>query len=276
MARIRWLVVIVIAAALGQPGPGAAQSTCAAQPVSYPSDGLRITGVLMRPPGDGRFPAVIYAHSSKRPHVQRPTLEAGTPCFPFVTERGWIYFVPDRRGYGRSEGQTMASALGDRAGLLLLLAVRSRYQQEADDLLAGVEYLRRLPYVDSTRIGIAGYSLGGQITFLAAAAKPDAFRAVIIQGTGSGQYNRLLLAEMANVAQTITAPVLIQHAQDDEDVPLRFSQDLANALKRMGKDVTLRVYEGKHELFASEPRGPAGEWGKDLLDFFARQFAAGR
>lgn len=276
MLRHSSLIVIGVVAALLQPGPGIAQSVCAAQPVSYPSDGLRIGGALMKPPGDGRFPVVIYAHSSKRPKVQRPTLEVGAPCFPFVTERGWVYFVPDRRGYGRSEGPTMASALGDRAGLVLLLAVRSRYQQEADDLLAGVEYLRRLPYVDSTRIGIVGYSLGGQITFLAAAEKPDAFRVVVIQGTGSGQYNRLLLAEMANVALAITAPVLIQHAQDDEDVPLRFSQDLASVLKRMGKDVTLRVYPGKHDLFASEPRGPDGEWGKDLVEFFARQFAIKR
>lgn len=276
MRRNTGFIVVAVVALLAQPGPGSAQGTCVAQPVSYRSDDLRLTGALMKPPGDGRFPAVIYAHSSKRPHVEHPTLEVGTPCFPFVTDRGWIYFVPDRRGYGRSEGPTMASALGDRAGLVLLLAVRLRYQEEATDLLAGVEYLRRRPFVDATRIGIVGYSLGGQITFLAAAQKPDAFRAVVIQGTGSGQYNRLLLAEMVSAAQAMTAPVLIQHAQDDEDVPLRFSQDLASALERIGKDVTLRVYPGKHDLFASEPRGPAREWGVDLLDFFTTQFAARR
>lgn len=86
----------------------------------------------------------------------------------------------------------------------------------------------------------------------------------------------MLLREMIRAAGSITASILIQQARDDKGAPVRFVQDLADALRRMGKDVTLRVYSGGHDLFTPESRGPDGEWGKDLVEFLARQFAKPR
>ena len=49
--------------------------------------------------------------------------------------------VPERRGYGKSEGTTWRAG-ADGSQVIPYL------EAETDDVLAGVEYLRTLPYVD--------------------------------------------------------------------------------------------------------------------------------
>lgn len=275
MGRLITIALIFIACgSLAQ--PAAAQDTCFSLPAAYLSDELRLAGVIMKPVGFGPFPAVIYNHSSKAGHERQPTVPEGVPCFASVAERGWVYFVPDRRGYGRSEGPTLTSAIGNRRGLRLLLAVTARSQQEAGDIVAGVEFLRRRPFVDGGRVAGVGYGLGGLYTYLAASTRPDAFRAIVLQAVDSGEYSGLLLREMLRAGKTITAPILIQQARDDEGAPVRFVEELSDALRRMGKDVTLRVYPGGNDLFLPESRGPDGHWGRDMVEFLERQFSRTR
>jgi dienelactone hydrolase len=256
--------------------PAEAQDTCFSLPAAYLSDELRLNGVIMKPAGLGPFPAVVYNHSSKAGHEREPTVPEGVSCFAFVAERHWVYFVPDRRGYGRSEGPTLKSAIGNRSGLRLLLAVTARSRQESADIVAGVEFLRRRPFVDRGRVAGVGYALGSLYTYLAASTRPDAFSAIVLQAVDSGEYSGMLLREMIRAGKTITAPILIQQARDDKGAPVRFVQELTDALRRMGKDVTLRVYPGGSDLFLPESRGPDGEWSKDLVEFLGRQFSRTR
>ena len=271
MGRLITIALMLVAAG-SLVRPAGAQDTCFSLPAAYLSSELRLAGVMMKPAGPGPFPTVIYNHSSKPGHERQPTVPEGMPCLAFVAERSWVYFVPDRRGYGRSEGPTLKSAIGNRSGLRLFLAVTARSRQEAGDIVAGVEFLRRRPFVDDSRVAGVGYALGGLYTYLAASMRPDAFNAIVLQALDSGEYSGLLLREMIRAGKTITAPILIQQARDDKGAPVRFVQDLADAMRRMGKDVTLRVYPGGDELFTPESRGPDGEWGKDLLEFLSRQF----
>jgi carboxymethylenebutenolidase len=272
MGRLIIIALILVAAMLPS-RPAGAQDTCFTLPASYRSDDLRLAAVLMKPAGIGPFPAVVFNHSSKSGRERQPTVEDGTPCFAVVSEQGWVYFAPDRRGYGRSEGPTLARAIGNRSGLLLLLAVRTRSRQEAGDIIAGVEFLRRRPFVDDSRIAAVGNSLGGLYTYLAASTRPDAFRAIVLQGIDAGPYSELLLREMIRGAGSITASILIQQTRDGDQAPVKFAHDLTDALRRAGKDVTLRLYPGTHDLFTPESRGPDGAWGKDLVEFLDRQFA---
>jgi carboxymethylenebutenolidase len=269
----RLIIIALILVAMLPSRPAGAQDTCFTLPASYRSDELRLAAVLMKPAGIGPFPAVVFNHSSRSGRERQPTVEDGTACFAVVSEHGWVYFVPDRRGYGRSEGPTLARAIGNRSGLLLLLAVRTRSRQESGDIVAGVEFLRRRPFVDGSRIAAVGNSLGGLYAYLAASTRPDAFRAIVLQGIDAGPYSELLLREMIRAAGSITASILIQQARDGEQAPVKFAHDLTDALRRAGKDVTLRLYPGTHDLFTPESRGPDGAWGKDLVEFLARQFA---
>lgn len=246
---------------------------CVAQPITYTSDGLRITGSLMKPPGNGPFPVVIYNHGSRTGREQLPQTPAGTPCPPFVRGRNWVYFFPDRRGFGLSEGPSLSSVLAGLGGEQAIQVGRIRAQQEASDVIAGIAFLKTLPFVDASRLAIVGYSWGGIVNFLAAATAPNASKAVVNQAAGwSEQYRGVIVQEMIGMGRVITVPILIQHGRDDRDVPVRYSTEIAEGLSRLGKSVTLRLYPGDHEIFASEARAPIGEWGKDLIDFLARHF----
>jgi dipeptidyl aminopeptidase/acylaminoacyl peptidase len=124
---------------------------------------------------------------------------------------------------------------------------------EYQDVKAGAEYLRTLPQVDPSRIGIYGGSYGGFLTALALARDSDLFAAgVDIHGVHNwtGERAQPLLAadryekapdvaralEVAWRSSTVSSistwksPVLLIHGDDDRNV--RFSQtvDLARRL----------------------------------------------
>ncbi len=79
----------------------------------------------------------------------------GLAMFPFVkeaVERGYVIVAPDYRGstgYGEAYHQAI-----DYGG------------HEVDDVISAVDFLRTLPYVDLSRVGIMGWSHGGYITLL--------------------------------------------------------------------------------------------------------------
>lgn len=75
-----------------------------------------------------------------------------------------MFFVPHRRGQGRSPGLYIQDQLAQAPP-----SQRNRLQVElleaqVADQLAGLRYLQTLPYVDQTRIAVAGCSYGGMQT----------------------------------------------------------------------------------------------------------------
>jgi dipeptidyl-peptidase-4 len=80
------------------------------------------------------------------------------------TQAGFIVWRLDNRGqFGR--GHAFETPIFGELGKAAL-----------DDQLAGIEYLRTLPYVDATRIGTDGKSFGGYMTLYALIHAPDVFR----------------------------------------------------------------------------------------------------
>src|SRR3984893_5686042 len=94
-----------------------AQSAAVPQPyteVFYPSGTLRIQAYLYRPPGDGPFPLVIYNHGSRANSEREP------PPVSYLGRslrlRAYAELVPERRGYGRSDGLTFSEEIGQETG----------------------------------------------------------------------------------------------------------------------------------------------------------------
>ena len=72
----------------------------------YPSGRLKIEAYLYKPEGPGPFPVVIYNHGSRGGHEreERPFVYVGE----IMVDRGYLVIVPERRGYGQSDGPTLA------------------------------------------------------------------------------------------------------------------------------------------------------------------------
>ena len=90
-----------------------AQSTAYTE-VFYPSGIFRIQAYLYRPSGDGPFPLIIYNHGSRAGHEHEslPFSYIGN----LMLQNRCAVLVPERRGYGRSDGSTSTDEVGQDRG----------------------------------------------------------------------------------------------------------------------------------------------------------------
>jgi uncharacterized protein len=136
------------------------------EPVSFDSDGLRLSGVLVRPAErPGPHPAVVLSHgwSGAVNHRVLPLAEG-------LAAAGYLSVALDHRGFGGSEGTR----------------ARSDPAEQVRDVSAAVTWLAARDDVDASAIGVGGASFGGAIA-VAAAARDDRLRAcVAIVPVGDG------------------------------------------------------------------------------------------
>jgi dienelactone hydrolase len=89
-------------------------------------------------------------------------------------------------------------------------------QEETDDVLASLEFLKTLNSVDSRRLGIMGWSLGGIVSVLAA-SRSSAFQAVVDQAGAALTWDNSPAIQKAlkEAAAAIDVPVLAMDAAND-------------------------------------------------------------
>jgi dipeptidyl aminopeptidase/acylaminoacyl peptidase len=119
--------------------------------VSYQTtDGSRIAGFVVKPPGFelGRsYPLLLLIHGGPQGAWGESWSYRWNP--QVFAAAGFVVFMPNPRG-STGYGQSFTDAInGDWGGRVY------------DDIMAGVDSMVRLPYVDSQRIAAAGASYGG-------------------------------------------------------------------------------------------------------------------
>ncbi len=72
---------------------------CKRVPISYESDGLKVTGLVSKPEGLGVFPLIIVNHGGFEP------AEKVAGFADFFAAAGFFALAPDYRGCGKSEGK---------------------------------------------------------------------------------------------------------------------------------------------------------------------------
>src|SRR5262245_47478913 len=165
------VMLVVVALTVG------ARSAPSYTEVFYVSGGLRIQAYLYKPEGDGPFPAVIYNHGSRngRERQSVPFEHIGR----LLTGSGYVALVSERRGYGRSDGIAWPEDVGKKQGRVV-----TRLDQETEDVLAAVDFLRTQAFVDAKCLGIMGWSFGGIVTMFAV-SRSTAFVVAVDQAGGA-------------------------------------------------------------------------------------------
>ncbi len=276
MARRTFLGILasLIVLALGLPIPAGAQAPVASarERVTFKSGNLTLVGFLFKPEGSGPFPGLIWNHGSEK--SPGTTRQFATVAAIFVTA-GYVVFAPMRRGHGESEGPYIMDQLrrvqGSRAAVGQLL-VGLMEGEHLDDQLAGQAYLRSLPYVDQTRVVVAGCSFGGIQTLLAA-ERGAGYRAAvpISPGALSWSGNLPLQERLVRAVRKIEIPVFL--IQPPKDASLEPTHVLGREFERLGKPYTGKIYppdmpeDQQGHCFG----GAQGMhvWAKDVLAFFA-------
>jgi dienelactone hydrolase len=204
-----------------------------------------------------------------------------------LVPQGYAVLVPERRGYGKSDGPTYGEEVGSDRGDLMM----KRFHQEAGDVLAGLDYLKnaagggklaiRFPtagnrLIDFNHVVIMGWSHGGVVSLLAASERHE-FAALVNQAGGALTWNSspTLQRELPAAARKIKIPALCMDAENDATT--EGTKTVGQAIKSSGEWEKTIIYPPftptsnpshiapGHLIFAQG----VSIWQDDLLEFLS-------
>lgn len=231
--------------------------------IAYPSDGLRITGVMHVPHGQGPFPVVILNHGYIPPEQYWPGADTWREA-DFLARRGYLCIAPDFRGWaGSDQGPNYF-----RTGIVI-------------DVLNLISSLPSIPQADPERVGLWGHSMGGGLVAKAITIDPRIDAAVLygpvsaydldnIQKWGDGlpenttdplaPVYREAARDPAFIRLTsatfyfhyVTAAVQIHQGTADTVTPPEWARSIRDSLQLAGRSVEYHEYPGQGHAFQGQ------------------------
>ena len=120
---------------------------------------------------DKKYPTVVYVYGGPHAHNVDASWHWHSRSWEtYMAQKGYIIFILDNRG-SENRGKDFEQVTFRQLG-----------QIEMQDQMKGVEYLKRLPYVDTNRLGIHGWSFGGFMTISLMLNYPDVFKVGVAGG----------------------------------------------------------------------------------------------
>lgn len=198
-----------------------------------------------------KYPVIIYVYGG--PHSQLITNSwlGGAGLFlNYLAEQGFIVFTLDNRGTA-NRGLVFEQSIYRQLGV-----------KEVADQMIGVNYLKSLPYVDSTRIGINGWSYGGFMTISMMLKYPFVFKAAVCGGPVTDwKYYEVMYGErymdtpdsnpegyenssLLNSVKNLRGKLLIVHDYQDNTVVPQNSLTFLKKCVDEGKQVDFFIYPG--------------------------------
>jgi pimeloyl-ACP methyl ester carboxylesterase len=137
--------------------------------------GVRVLDVRFAGTGGVAMSALLFIPPNATPKAPAPGVLAVHGYFnsretqgDFAIEfarRGYVVLALDQSGHGYSDPPAFANGFGGPDGL---------------------RYLRSLDFVDKNNIGLEGHSMGGWTVMNAAAAFPDGYQSMVLEGSSTG------------------------------------------------------------------------------------------
>lgn len=195
----------------------------------YRIGGMNPEALLCRPEGKGPFPAVVHNHGVGVDTVgYQKALKRGYNLPAICKELsvdGFLTFVPIRQG-----GPGLRNLPPHKA-----------------QVLEAIDYVKRLPDVDPSRIALTGNSRGGLLTLMVGVEQPDLKALVIMAPAEIGRNFSNALSQISS----LNAPVLLLVEKSDEPEFQNNFDTLDRVLRENKKEVKSIRYDrgGGHNLF---------------------------
>ena len=222
----------------------------------------RIPARLSKPDGPGPFPAVVILHDCSGLGPR----SSGAPgrWARELVRQGYVVVIPDSfTTRGHPDG-VCTDPSPSRAEVGPLRRVRDAY--------AALAYVRTLPDVDGSRVGLMGGSHGGSTT-LASMVAPESeseplardkragFAAAVALYPGcNASFGGWRVARRSGAGGPSTdyvgvykpiAPLLILIGEKDDWTPAEHCRKLADVARQAGYPVVIKVYPGAYHAFDS-------------------------
>ena len=179
-------------------------------------EGSRLPARILKPTGwnpGHRYPVVMYHYGGPGSQVVDNSWGQRSAWFKLMAQRGFVLFMVDNQ----------SSIFFGKAG-----EDRDHRKMGPGNLaaqLAGVDYLKSLPWVDGSRIGLWGWSGGGTNTLFCVLNRPGVWKAAV-SGAPVTDWN---------LYDTIWTERYLDHPKDNPDgyrdsSPITYSGNLADRL----------------------------------------------
>jgi len=238
-------------------------------------DGFPLEAELILPPDldpTKKHPVWFTTYGGPQAPVVQNAWAGGRAWDQALAAEGFIVFRVDPRsasGKGAVSAWTAYKQLG---------------VQELEDIKDAIAWLKKKPYVDEARIGMTGHSYGGFMTAYAM-THTDLFAAGIagapvtdwrdydtiyterLMGLPQDNPEGYTVTSVVDAAKNLHGKLLLVHGAIDDNVSVRHTMRLVQALQDAGKDFELMIYPGSRHGIAS------GHYNKLFLDFIRRNLA---
>lgn len=223
----------------------------------------QIPATVLKPDGPGPFPAVVIMHDCSGLGPR----SSGAPdrWARELMGRGYVIMIPDSFTTRGHAGGVCTDPSPSRAAVSPFRRVRDAY--------AALAYVRTLPYVDGSRVGLMGGSHGGSTT-LASMVAPESDRELLAHEKRAGFAAAVALypgcdarlggwrvARQSGSSGPITdyigvykpiSPLLILIGENDDWTPAEPCRKLTEAAQQASYPVRIKIYPGAHHSFDSD------------------------
>ncbi len=219
------------------------------------ADGTEIEGFVVKPIGfdaSKKYPTILWLHGGP---VSQYQFEYDIEPQLFASN-GYVTLLINPRGssgYGQAFSEALFADWGNK---------------DYQDVMAGVDYVIGQEYADPNKLGVGGWSYGGILTNYVI-TKTDRFKGAISGASealyrsnyGHDHYQLTWELELGlpwenaeawekispfNQVANITTPTLWIGGEKDWNVPILNSEQMYQAMKRLGRETQLVVYPGEH------------------------------
>lgn len=214
------------------------------------SDGQKIDISIVKPvdfDASKKYPVLVDIYGG--PGAQSVYNEFNTGGWhQWLAQQGYVIVSVNNRGsggYGRDFEKIVYEQLG---------------KYESLDFAETAKYLATLPWIDGTRIGIRGHSYGGYMSSYTMLTHPGVFKVSLVgapvtdwrlydsiyteryMGLMPENEEKYKASASTTYAKNLAGKMFIAHSTMDENVHVRNTFQLMNALEDAGKDADLRIY----------------------------------
>ena len=239
-------------------------------------DGAELYYRLYKPANlEKKHPVIVYLYGG--PHAQVVTNSwAGNRglLMQYWVDQGYVVFSIDNRG-SNYRGKAFEDPIFKKMGSI-----------EVQDQVAGVKFLRTLPYVDADRIGVHGHSYGGYMTLMTMFQAGDYFAAGVsgapvtdwrlydthyterYMGNPKTDDDAYTASSVFPYAKDLKGDLLIYHGMADDNVLFTHSTKLYKHLQDMAIPFETMDYPGKKHSIRGKQTGI--HLYKTITNFFNR------
>ncbi|MDY5968536.1 MAG: DPP IV N-terminal domain-containing protein [Bacteroidales bacterium] len=196
-----------------------------------------------------KYPTLVYVYGGPHSQLVTDSWMAGAGLYmAFLAQQGYVVFTLDNRGTD-NRGFEFESVTHRRLGDI-----------ELADQMQGVKYLQSLPFVDTSRMGVEGWSFGGFMTITMKLAHPEIFKVGCAGGpVVDWKWYEIMYGErymdtpqenpdgyaansLLNKAKDLQGRLLVIHGAEDNTVVWQNSLEFVQACIKAGKQVDYFVY----------------------------------